>query len=372
MKFNSYIRTKVFFGTGCLYENKTALKEVGKRCFIVTGKVSGRVSGALDDLIKVLCELDIEYCIFDTMSNNPSLEDISVASKEATKWKSDFIAGVGGGSPLDASKAVAVLAINNIEAIDLYKNTYEKRPLPIVAIPTTAGTGSEVTPYSILSRDDLKTKMSFGNEDTYPVISYIDPKYTMSTSYNITVNTALDAFTHALEGYLSKRSTPYSDIFALEAIKLFGECIPKLREKELSLGLREQLMYFSMLSGMTIAHTGTTIMHGLGYNLTYFYQVPHGLANIYFLKEYLKFNYSESQEKIDKVLSLLGFSSIEEFMGVVNAMVSKDIEISKEELNCFAEITMMQKSTLQNIRAVTKDDLSKIIEKSLAIKKEEV
>lgn len=372
MEFKTYIGTKVFFGKGCLGKNKSELKGLGVRCFIVTGKTSGKASGALEEITRVFDELEILYYIYDKISNNPSFEDISKATAEAKEWKADFIVGIGGGSPLDAAKAVAVMAVNDMEVIDLYKNVFTNLPLPIVAIPTTAGTGSEVTPYAILSRDDLQTKMSFGNDSTFPKMSFIDPQYTMSMPYDITVNTALDAFTHALEGYLSKRSVAYSDMLATEAIKIFGECLQKLSKREFDIVLREKLMYLSMLAGMVISHTGTTIMHGLGYNLTYFYNVPHGLANVYFMGEYLVFNYENSREKIDNVLSLLGVTCIDEFMDIVDTMFEKNIIISNNEIEIFADITMKQRSTGQNIRNVSKEDLCKIIENSLRIKSKEV
>jgi alcohol dehydrogenase class IV len=311
MQFGFEIGTKVLFGKGCLITNKAMLNKYGKRALIVTGKRSAKASGALAHVEEILKEYNIAYSIYDKVENNPSLENVAEGGKAAREFKADFIIGIGGGSPLDASKAVAVLATNDIEPLELYKNVFGNKPLPIVAIPTTAGTGSEVTPYSILTRDDMKTKMSFGNEDTFPKLAFIDATYTESMSYETTVDTAVDALSHAMEGFLSKRSTPVSDVLAVEAIKVFAECSRALSENDIDFNIREKLLYVSVLGGMVISHTGTTIMHGLGYSLTYFKDIPHGRANGFFMREYLKYNYESVSEKIEKILELFKVSSMD-------------------------------------------------------------
>ncbi|HEX9058722.1 MAG TPA: iron-containing alcohol dehydrogenase, partial [Clostridia bacterium] len=222
MEFKFHMGTKAFFGIESVLKNKGEFLKYGRHAFIVCGKSSAYESGALKDVIAVLEENDINYNVYDSIENNPSLENVSHAGRKAAEFQADFIIGIGGGSPLDASKAIAVLAVNRIDPLELFKNKFDVKPLPIIAIPTTAGTGSEVTPYSILTRSDVTTKMSFGNEDTFPRASFLDPRYTQSMEYGTTVNTAIDAFSHALEGYMTKRSTPASDIIAKEAIRIFG------------------------------------------------------------------------------------------------------------------------------------------------------
>lgn len=364
MQFGFQIGTKVLFGKGCLANNKELLNKYGKRAIIVTGKKSAKASGALDHVEELLKEYNIDYCVYDGVENNPSLENVAEGGRVAREFKADFVIGIGGGSPLDASKAVAVLAVNDIEPVELYKNVFENKPLPIVAIPTTAGTGSEVTPYSILTRNDMKTKMSFGNEDTFPKLAFIDSTYTESMSYETTVDTAIDALSHAMEGYLSKRSTPVSDVLALEAIKAFSECTKALIDNKIDFVVREKLLYVSMLGGMVISHTGTTIIHGLGYSLTYFKGIPHGRANGYFMREYLKYNYEAVGEKIDKILELFKVSSIDEFGDIIEKMIEKNFSLSIEEIRNYAALTMKQRSTSYNAREVDEKDLIEILEKT--------
>jgi len=327
---------------------------------LVTGKNSAKASGAFSDVVEVLEEYGIDYEIYDRVANNPSLENVKEGGEAARKFDADFIIGIGGGSPLDASKAVAVLATNDIEPVDLYKNVFENKPLPIIAIPTTAGTGSEVTPYSILTRDDMKTKKSFGNEDTFPAVAFIDARYTESMSYETTVDTALDAFTHALEGYLGRRSTPVSDILAVEAIRIFGECLENLLNNKFDYDVREKLLYMSMLGGMVISHTGTTIIHGMGYSLTYFKDIPHGRANGMLVREYLKYNYEAAKEKTDNVLRLLKVPSIDAFGEIIDRLIPQKPVLTKEEIELYASLAMKQNSTLSNARTVVKEDMEEI------------
>jgi len=365
MQFKFQIGTKVLFGKGCVKASKLEFSKYGKRAFLVTGKNSGKESGALIDVISVLEQEGIEYIIHDKIENNPSLENVYTGGKEAREFNADFIVGIGGGSPLDASKAVAVLAVNDIDPIELYKNTFENKPLPVLAIPTTAGTGSEVTPYSILTRNDMQTKMSFGNEDTFPVVAFMDASYSESMPNEVTVNTAVDAFSHAVEGYLSRRSTAASDIFALEAIKVFGSCINNLIENRYDFEIREKLLYTAMYGGMTIAHTGTTIVHGLGYSLTYFKGLPHGKANGLLMKEYFKFNYETAKNKIENILKILKLNNIDEFGNIMDKLMKYDLKLKKEEIKQFAALAMKQRSSSYNIRSVTEEDLEGILRCSI-------
>ncbi len=365
MEFKYYLGTKVFFGKDCIFNNRDEFSDFGKRAFIVTGKTSGKKSGALDDVLKVLNQLGISSFIFDRVENNPTLENVEEGGNEAAKFKADFVIGIGGGSPLDAAKAIAVLAVNRMDPRELYTNRFDKKPLPILAVPTTAGTGSEVTPYSVLTNNDAQTKMSFGNNDTFPAVAFLDPRYTLSMSRDTTVNTAIDALSHAIEGYLNKRSMPVSDLIAEQALKIFGECMDSLVKEDFNYDIREKLLYASMLAGMVIAQTGTTLMHGMGYSLTYFKDLPHGKANGLLMREYLKFNYENAGEKIDNILKLLNAESIDELGNILDKLLCQSISLSKEEIDFYASQTMKQKSTYNNLRNVTREDVEVIYQRSV-------
>jgi len=363
MQFKFHMPTKVFFGVGCLEQNGDELKRQGRKAFIVTGGRSAAASGALEDTCNLLKRLCIDFVVFNKVENNPATDTVAIAGREARRWGADFVVGIGGGSPLDAAKAVAVLAVNDMEPEQLFTNEFPNKPLPVVAIPTTAGTGSEVTSYSVLTRRDKMTKVSFGTPDTFPMIACLDPHYTESQPFEVTVNTAIDALSHSMEGYLGKRRTPASDILAQEGIRLFGECLACLRGGNISLADREKLLYASMLGGMVIAHTGTTIIHGAGYNYTYFKDIPHGKANGYLMAEYLRYNYEFDRERVENTIRLMGLSSIDELDSIILELIGSAPQLSEEEIGQYASITMTQRSTYTNIRPVQATDMENILRK---------
>jgi alcohol dehydrogenase class IV len=359
--FIFHIGSKVLFGRNIVRDNSASFPLYGKKALLVTGRTSAKYCGALDDIEAALDKSGLKYAVFDRVENNPSLENVQEGGNAARDLGADMIIGVGGGSPLDAAKAVAVLAKNDIEPAELFSNVFSSKPLPIIAVPTTAGTGSEVTPYSILTRKDMQTKMSFGNEDTVPKLALLDPAYTDNLPRETTINTAVDAFSHAVEGYLGKKSTPMTDMLALETIRIFGSCLKPLKQNTVDKEVRERLLYTSLLGGMVIAHTGTTIMHGLGYSLTYFKQVPHGKANGLLMEEYFRFNYEEAREKIDTLIRLLGLGSIKEFGIVMGTLLRDRVVLTDAEISLYSSLAMQQKSTLNNIRNVEEKDLAGIL-----------
>lgn len=365
MKFRFYLGTSIRFGSDSLKKAQGEFAKLGRRALVVTGPTSGLKSGALPDAEEALKADGIEYQVFNRVENNPSLENVTEAGKMAREFKADFVIGIGGGSPLDAAKAVAVLAVNDIDPVDLFKNEFPVRPLPVVAVPTTAGTGSEVTPYSIITRKDLQTKLNFGNEETVPRLAFLDARYTVDLPRNVTVNTAIDALSHVVEGYICRRANPVSDIIVREALRIFGECILALRRNKVDYEVRERLLYASLLGGMVIAQTGTAIVHGLGYSLTYFHDLPHGQANGVLMEEYLKYNYPVAGERIDEMLRLLQMRTPEDLGRVIRELMPTNIRINETDADKYAALAMQQKSTANNIREVTHEDMKAILLRSI-------
>lgn len=348
MNFTFAVPTKIHFGKECVKAYADEIKQYGKKALIVTGKHSAKACGALDDVVLTLTQNNIEYHIFNEVENNPSVETVEKAADIARQRSVDMIIAIGGGSAIDAAKAIAVLAANSqMSVLDLFKNEFEK-VLPIIAIPTTAGTGSEVTPYSVLLRKDIQTKVSFGTFDTYPAVALLDSKYTKTLGKETTIHTAVDAFTHALEGYLANRSTVMSDVLALEAIRTFGKSVRKLINFNLNDEDRSNLLYVSLLGGIVIAQAGVTIAHGMGYCYTFFKDIPHGKANGLLMRDYLKFNYPAAKEKIDTVMRELGCGSIDEFGDLFEQLLGKAPVLSQDEIVKYTQLTQLQKGSIAN------------------------
>ena len=290
MNASFYLPTRVYFGRGALRNNKQALA-LGRRAFIVTGKRSAVASGALADVTAALAELGISYTVFDRITENPPLLTCREGGKSAAAEGADFVIGIGGGSPLDAAKAVAAFASNpDIEPMDIYDAEKRAVPtLPIVAVPTTAGTGSEANYYSVLTLPDGVHKKTFKAADGWPKVAFVDPKYTESCSVATTVSTALDAFEHALESYLSPKASVFSENCALFAGKEIWEILsqaPSAYTPE----MRDHLSAAANAAGMAISVAGTGFPHPLGYSITLLDGIPHGRACAAFAAEYIDYN----------------------------------------------------------------------------------
>ncbi|MBU5591442.1 iron-containing alcohol dehydrogenase [Clostridium sp. MSJ-4] len=345
MLFNYFMPTKVYFGKNILWQKKEEFKNFGKKAYIVTGMRSSKVNGSLDDVIKVLEDNGTEYVIFDEVEENPSIETIEKAALVGKEEKVDFIIGIGGGSPLDASKAIGIFINNpevNGENIFQLKNL---KSIPVIAVATTSGTGSEVTQYSIVTDHKELTKKNLG-QSVFPHIAFLDPSYTMDMSYDVTISTAIDAFTHLVEGYLNSNANDLTDIMAEKGIELFGQCIKNLLENNIDYSNREKLMLASTLGGMVIAQTGTSLPHGMGYPLTYFKNVPHGKANGILYGEYLKV--FKDKERVNRVLSLLNVKDLEEMIDILNKLMQCDVEITEKEIKVYAETMCSNEGKLKN------------------------
>ncbi|WP_448374467.1 iron-containing alcohol dehydrogenase family protein [Fervidobacterium sp.] len=324
-----FMPTKVLYGQDIVIKNREIFQSLGDKFLIVTGK-SSKVNGSLDDVLDVLDGKHVY--IFDETPENPALEIISGIAESYSDV--DVVIGLGGGSPMDTAKAVAVILENpqlNVE--ELYDKTKYNSAKPIICIPTTAGTGSEVTQYSVLTVNGRKK--GFSHDCIFPKISFVDYKYTMTLNRELTLSTALDALSHAMEGYLSLKATPFSDAFSMESMKIIKTILPRLLDDPENEYYRERIAFASTLAGMVIAQTGTTIAHALGYPLTTEKGVKHGLATAIFLPYEVKIAKRYEYTKVDDILSLFE-GSLHDFFRSLN--VNLGVTITDEEINLWAKI----------------------------------
>jgi alcohol dehydrogenase class IV len=363
MEFRYYMPVKTFFGRNCIEKNGGEFSLLGRKAMIVTGKSSAEKNGSLGDVKKTLDKLKISYVHYNKIEPNPTIETVRDAALFAGKSGADFIIGIGGGSPLDAAKAIAVLAVNDIDDDTLFSGVYRRKPLPIAAIPTTAGTGSEVTPYSILSYAKISNKKSIASDAIFPAIAFLDPAYTGTLSSETTINTAVDALSHAIEGYLSVKATGVIKPYALESIRLIGECIPELRMDKVKDEIREKLLYASMLAGIVIAHTATTAVHAMGYPLTYHRNIDHGRANGLVLHHYLKF-LEPTIEKVKHLLDAMGMKNTDEFGKAIDTLLGEKEKLSDSEIELFTKTAMTGKNIANTNPQPEAKDIRKIFEDS--------
>ena len=363
--FNVNLPTRIISGKGCLAENASLLN-LGKRAMLVCGRSGAKKSGALDDVCAVLASLGIEYTIFDKIAENPPLLTCFEGGKLAKDC--DFVVGIGGGSALDGAKAIAAFATNELtDPMDIFSPDL-KQSLPIVAIPTTAGTGSEANPYSVLSLPDGETKRTFNSSASWPKYSFLDPTYTMSLPYDYTVSTALDAFHHAIESYLSPKSTDFSELLALYAAERIWDVLTQYPET-FSYEHREKLLYASCAAGAAISITGTGFPHPLGYSLTMLDGIPHGKACAVFAGAY--FDYNERTEKGRERIAVL-YERLDVKPRVMREFLASlaDVELSftEEEIAHRVELIKGAKNYVNSPYVLSVDEMYDIY-RSLFLKK---
>lgn len=301
---------KVFQEQDCVRNHSSELAGLGTKALIVTGQHSARICGALADVEEALKAQGRDYVIYHKIEENPSIETVMDARDFALENEADYVIGIGGGSPLDASKAIALMMKNKDRDADLLYSRECVEAYKVAAIPTTCGTGSEVTPYSILTIHSKKTKASIPHM-IFPEIALIDGKYLQTASIQMIANTAIDALAHMIESYCGGKATEYSRMFCEYGWKIWSKSRDViLRKRIASKEDYNNLMLSAALAGMAITHTGTSLPHGMSYMFTYAKNLPHGKAVGIFLPAFL-----ERVEKTQReyILASLGMKTVDEF-----------------------------------------------------------
>ncbi len=366
MKFNFHIATKLIMDEDCVTKNAALLKAMGKRALIVTGTHSAKASGALDDVCAALSANGQSFVLFDKVINNPTIDCVYEGAALAKSEKADFVVAIGGGSPMDASKVIAMLACLDIPKEKIFEGGYDKR-LPLCCIPTTAGTGSETTQYAILMNDEKQTKTSLGSPVLFPDLALLDSKYMESLTKSVMTNTVIDSFSHSVEGFLTMKANAVTDALALEAIRVIAGIFPAIGEWRLTTEDRAELLYASSISGMVIAHTGTTAVHAMGYSLTYFKNVDHGRANGLLLPEFLKFTEKKKPGRVMPILKAAGYASCSEFTDALSSLLGARENITEEDVENYTAIAIKAKNIKNCIVEPSEEDLLRIYRQSFGL-----
>lgn len=293
MQYTYFIPSKILFGKGQL-ANFHKEKMPGKKALIVlSGGTSVKKYGYLDKLLEELKKANIEYTLFDKILANPIKEHVMEAAKLAREQKCDFIIGLGGGSTLDSAKAIAVMAVNEGDLWDYTTGgtgkakKFENKPLPMVAITTTAGTGTEADPWFVITKTETNEKIGMGFPETFPVLSVVDPELMLTVPPHLTAYQGFDALFHSTEGYINKLANPISDMYALKSIELLGKYLPRAVKNGQDIEARENVALANTLSGMVESTSCCTSEHSLEHALSaYHHELPHGAGLIILSKAY--------------------------------------------------------------------------------------
>lgn len=362
-----YMPTKVHVEKNCVKKHAKELTSIGTKALIVTGRNSSKRNGSLNDVTRALSAEGVLYVIFDEIEENPSVETVMKAAALGIEEHVDFVIGIGGGSPMDAAKGIALMIANPNENASLLYESRNVSALPVVAVPTTAGTGSEVTPYAVLTRHDLQTKQSMSHR-VFPLLALVDFSYLAFASRDILVCTAIDALAHLIESYLNTKTNTYNRMTTEYALRLWGSVKDVLlTDDNVSDADYQTFMLASTIAGMAISHTGTSLPHGMSYYLTYEKNIPHGNAVGIFLPAFIEM--FEDKEQVKRLLTLLGFKNEKAFAKYITSLF-EDVIITEADLDRYVTGMMSNQKKLANYPfTMTDEKFYKIFRNSLRVKK---
>ncbi|MBQ6466096.1 MAG: iron-containing alcohol dehydrogenase [Oscillospiraceae bacterium] len=328
-----YMPVRLFSGEGAVEKNAALFASFGDRCALVTGKRSAVKSGALADVTAALEREGVAFCVFDGVGPNPSVASCIEAGRTAHEFGAAFVVGIGGGSALDAAKAAAVFAANpGLDEEGFYQKRWDRAPLPILLVGTTAGTGSEATKVSVLT-DSRGRKHSIHDDRLFAAAAFGEAKYTASLSLPVTLSTGIDVLSHCAESFFNRNADEISRAFAVRGVRLLYAPLRKAAAGgELELSDRAALYEASLLGGLAICDTGTCFAHNVGYYLTENRGVPHGFASAIFLPALLELVKKKDPAYAERFFRETGLGKAELLELVGLCLPENAIRMTEEEI----------------------------------------
>lgn len=366
---------RIMIGENALTESESSIKKFGKKALIVTGKhvtKAGIVATVTDQLEK----WGISFTIFNDITGEPTDTMIASGVKVFKESGCDFLIGVGGGSPLDSAKAIAAMAVLGGTISDYMGREISGNFPPMVLIPTTAGTGSETTKFTIITDTKKDVKMLLKGDDLLPDLAIIDPAFTMSAPKGITAATGMDALTHAIESYTSRKGNTLTDLYALSAIKRIFTYLPTAYQNGSDYKAREEMAIAAFEAGICINNASVTLVHGMSRPIGAIFHVPHGISNAKLLKECLSYVVDGCPERFAQIAKAIGAAKegtedfivakaflhkLEELCQILEIPTLEQYGINQEEFEAvmdkMAEDAIASGSPSNTIKVVNKQDL---------------
>ncbi|WP_031484719.1 iron-containing alcohol dehydrogenase [Maridesulfovibrio frigidus] len=347
--FNYFIPTNIIFGAGRVKELATVTLPGTKALIVISSGTSMKKFGYLDKVVDALKAQKVEAVIFNKILPNPIVDHVKEGAQMARDNGCDFIVGLGGGSSIDAAKSIAIMVNNPGEYWDyIAGGTGKAQPvtekvLPLIAIPTTAGTGTEADPWTVITNMETQEKIGFGIPETFPVISIVDPELMLSVPAHLTAYQGMDAFFHAAEGYLATVNQPASDLFALDSVRLITENLAAAVKDGTNMEARTALAWASTQSGMVESTSCCISQHSMEHALSAFDPaVPHGAGLILLSVSYFTFMAQKAPERFPALAQAMGVDvsklpESERPMAFITALkqLIKDIDCDELNLNDF-------------------------------------
>ncbi|MEM3406367.1 MAG: iron-containing alcohol dehydrogenase [Candidatus Aenigmatarchaeota archaeon] len=382
--FEFRIPQRIIYGIGCYKKIIELVKEMNSRnILLVTGKKVIETN-YVKEIIESIKKMNINIEIFNEIPKEPEMDFVYNGLKIYEEKNCELIIAIGGGSVLDTAKGIALLATNGGSLRD-YEGLEKipKSQAPLIAVPTTAGTGSEVTKFTVITDTERKRKMLIGSVNIIPKIAIVDPLLTISMPQDITMSTGMDALTHAIEAYISIKAQPITDLLAIEAIKLISKYLRRAWANGEDIEAREKVMLGSLLAGLAFSNSSVALAHGMARPLGAYFNIPHGLSNAILLPHVMEFTYISNPEKFMNIASCmsekidglplieaakLSIEAVKKICKDIKVPSLKNIGIKEEELNKLApkmaEEAIASGSPANNPRKATIEEIVEIYKKA--------
>jgi alcohol dehydrogenase len=376
-----FMAGRIQFGPGVSSKAGDLVRGTGaKSALIVTDETMERL-GVAERIAETVRKGGVEVSVFSKVEPEPSVETTDEAAKIARGMNAGAVIGLGGGSSMDVAKAVAVLVNNEGSASNYQGLGLVKKPgVPKIMIPTTSGTGSEVTFTAVLIRKSDGVKGGINSDFLYPEMSLLDPELAVTMPPRVTASTGMDALAHALEAYTSLKASPFSDIFAEEALVRIGEWLRVATFNGNNIEARGEMMLAALFGGVALANAGVTACHALAYPLGGMFGVPHGIANALLIPHVARWNAMASPSRFTAAAELLGYpreegepehvsamlcsealAELADDLGLPETLEDLDVGITEDHFEEMAIKAMgVARPMENNPRVMTKDDCVKI------------
>ena len=370
-EFEIHNPVHVHFGQGKVKQLGKITKDYGKRVFVLTMSDIKKLR-LTEDAVSSLKEAGLDVVEYNEVTAEPTCLHVDEVARQVREAKTDIVVAIGGGSVIDVAKAAAICATHS-ESAWQYVNLSNRPPqpihsnvLPIIAVPTTAGTGSEVTPYAVLSNDETIQKGTVKSPYIFPKAAILDPELALKLPKNLTAATGADAFTHALESFMNVRfRSPYSFMVANQAMSIIYKTLPELLHNLHDIQLREQMAYGSMLAGLAITHVGTTVAHAMGQPLGARLHLPHSVTVSIFTLPVIWKTWESDIDKFAELASCLNGASVSELAVKEKAKCAVEL-VDSFFKNIEMDLKIGQYTSDQTIVDALVDDVTSYMSRPLA------
>lgn len=377
-----FIPTINLMGAGCLTDAMDSIQSQGfKKGLIVTDKVLNQI-GVVGQVQQLLETRSVDTVVFDGTQPNPTIGNVNAGLALLQENDCDFVISLGGGSPHDCAKGIALVASNGGKIGDYEGVDQSAKPMmPLIAINTTAGTASEMTRFCIITDEERHIKMAIVDKHTTPLISVNDPELMLAKPASLTAATGMDALTHAVEAYVSIAATPITDAVAIKAIELIQAHLRTAVSNGEDIEAREQMAYAQFMAGMAFNNASLGYVHAMAHQLGGFYDLPHGVCNAVLLPHVQRYNAQVCPERLRDVAKAMGVdvenmtaeqgaeAALESIMELSKAVGIpaglKDLGAKSEDISILADNALKDACGFTNPKQATHEEISAIFEAAM-------